>query len=389
MLLLLFLGIVAITFFRINIHGSGYLTPDSEAYLNLAQNLKTGYGPYTINAEGEREYFIIWPIGYPLTIFLTSVVTGLDAFWASKVLNLLLIGGSFLLLRRLSYKYSYVLASVYGAYTLIEVYSFTWSEAPFLVGMLLLAYFTNQVRLGREIGRNSVLVSVTCISLFLFRYIGAFSVGVPLLLALSFYYRRRYGESVKLFTAATTVIVFYSIYLYLNYILAGSVVGTGRFEAETESAGDFIRMFSKGLLNEFLIIREFRPANQPDYLLYATASLQLLVLMYISTKVKKYYNFWHELLKNSFSVICLSIAFLYLVGILILRSISHFDDLDYRLLSPFSLLMLIGLLYTLVCLPDKHQEVVRAKYIAFGFFVVSLLLNVPKKFVMSQLQLLF
>lgn len=386
---LLFLAIVAITLFRIDIHGSGYLTPDSEAYLELAQNLNSGYGPYTIGAEGKREYFIIWPLGYPLLISLISAVSGLNVFWASKVLNLLLIGGSFLLLRQLSYKYSFVLASVYGAYTLMEVYSFTWSEGAFLAGLLLLAYFINQVWLGKHVGRYSSLISVTCISLFLIRYIGAFSVGVPLLLALYLHHRHKHEESIKLFIATAVAIIFYCAYLYLNYVLAGSIVGTGRFDAETESIGAFMVMLSKGLLNEFLIIREYRPSNQPDYLLYVTALLQLLVLVYVSTQIRKHYNFWQELQSNSFSIICLSIAFLYLVAILTLRSLSHFDDLDYRLLSPFSLLTLIGLLYTFVCLPDKHQEIIRAKYVVFGFFVVSLLLNVPKKFMMSQLQLLF
>ncbi|MDX5435884.1 MAG: hypothetical protein LPK03_01745, partial [Pontibacter sp.] len=74
---------------------------------------------------------------------------------------------------------------------------------------------------------------------------------------------------------------------------------------------------------------------------------------------------------------------------LALRTVSHFDDLDYRLLSPFSFLAFVGLVYDVVSLPDADKEVVRVKYALFAFFVLSLLLNVPKKFVVSRLQQLF
>ncbi|GAB3824416.1 hypothetical protein [Pontibacter rugosus] len=49
----------------------------------------------------------------------------------------------------------------------------------------------------------------------------------------------------------------------------------------------------------------------------------------------------------------------------------------------------MGLMYTLITLPDVHKDIVQAKYAAFVLFVASLLLCVPKNFVAAQLQQLF
>lgn len=390
LLLLLYIVTAAIILFRISVEGTGYLSPDSKAYLELAQNLQDGYGFYLLNAEGTgRHYFSVWPVGYPVLVYLFSKLSGLDVYWASKILNLLLLGCGFLLLRYMSRPYAFVLASVYGAYTFMEVYSFTWSEAPFLLLLLVLAVLANQVWQGEHFNRNVILIFFTCSMLFLMRYVGAFSFAVPALLGVYFGLSRKYKEAIVFLAATMLLAILAAGYLYTNYALSGFTTGFDRLEAKTEGTGSFVLMLLKGLLNEFLVIREYRPQNQPDYLLYATAFLQLLVLGYVNKKLKPRYSFGKELLNNSFSVVCLGIAVLYFLAILALRALSHFDDLDYRLLSPFSFLAFIGLVYALISLHDADKEVVQAKYVLFAFFVLSLLLNVPKKFVVSQLQLLF
>ncbi|WP_299760207.1 hypothetical protein [uncultured Pontibacter sp.] len=390
LLLLLYITMAAIIIFRVNVHGSGYLSPDSEAYLGLAQNLKEGHGLYTMSADGiGRYYFSTWPVGYPVLIYLFSEISTLDVYWSSKVLNLIFLGCGFLMLRHLNRPYAFILASVYGAYTYMEVYSFTWSEAPFLLGILILAYLANQVWLNVKVNRNILLICLTCICLFLIRYIGAFSFGVPALLGLYLAFKHKYKLSIKLFLAAIVPALFAGAYLYNNYLQSGFSTGFDRLDGETESAGVFVVMLLKGLLNEFLIIREFRLQNQPDYLFYFTTVVQLLLLAFITMKLKRHYAFWQDLKKNSFPLICVGIGILYFLAVLVLRSVSHFDDLDYRLLSPLSFPVFIGIIYTIVTLPDNHKDVVQAKYAVLALFLISLLLTVPKNFVVSQVQQLF
>lgn len=390
LLFLLFISTAAVILFRISIEETGYLSPDSKAYLGLAQNLKEGNGFYVQNTEDTgRHYFATWPVGYPVLIYLLSEASTLDVFWSSKVLNLLLLGFGFLMLRLLSRPYAFLLASLYGIYTFMEVYSFTWSEAPFLFGLLLLAYSTDQVLQENNFTVNTTIIFLTCLTLFLIRYMGAFSFAVPGLLTLYFGYSHRYKAALRVLFATILLALLASAYLYINYTQSGFTTGFDRLADETEGAGAFLAMLLKGLLNEFLIIRKFRAANQPDYLLYATVVVQMLVMAYSIVKVRKHYNFWQELRNNSFSVTCLCIAVLYLIALLSLRTVSYFDALDYRLLSPFSFLTLIGLLYTFASLPDTYREVVKAKYLMFAFFILSLLLNLPKIYVQNQVQQLF
>lgn len=387
LLLLLYLLTTAVIIFRVNVEGTGYTTPDSVAYLSAAQNLKDGYGFYETDAAGNpTRLFTKWPIGYPSIIFVTSSISGIDVFWSSKILNLLLLGGVFLFLRFICPSYSFVLASACCSYTILEVYSFTWSEAPFLVVLLLLARLTQQANKGTSVLRDAILIYFACLGLFLLRYAGIFSLGVPALLAISFYFKKDYSSArLFSFTLVLTALSFAG-YLLINYKLSGFATGLDRLETETEQGGHFFMMSLKGLFNEFLIIREYRPQNQPDYLLYITAAVQLAVLVFICIKVKRHYNFWQELKQNSFSMVCIGIALLYLAAIIAMRFVSHFDALDYRLLAPFSFPLFIGLIYAFVSLPDKHKDIIQAKYTLFAFFLLSLLLNLPKKFVLQQLQ---
>src|SRR5690606_39250419 len=115
LLFLLFISMVAVLLFRINVEEIGYLSPDSKAYLGLAQNLKDGHGLYVPNTEDSgRHYFATWPVGYPILIYLFSELSTLNVFWSSKVLNLLFLGFGFLLIRHLCRSYAFLLASIYG-----------------------------------------------------------------------------------------------------------------------------------------------------------------------------------------------------------------------------------------------------------------------------------
>jgi hypothetical protein len=387
LLLALYIAVAAILFFRIQAEATGYISPDSEKYLELAQNLKDGKGLYLYNEQtGQKNYFSIWPVGYPVLIYIISAVSSLGVFWSSKVLNLLLLGQSFLLLRQINVKYAFVLASVYCSYTLLEIYSFTWSEAPFLLGLLYLCHLVHKILQNDNSNKSILFVFLTCFCLFLLRYIGAFSFCVPVLLASCLYYKKRNGAATKLLVITLLLGILAALYLYINYRLSGFTTGFDRLAAETESMGAFMGMMTEGLLNELLIIRKYRLGNQPDYLLYITTLLQLITAAIIIVKVKKYGHLKELLAQNTFSIICLATAALYFLAILLLRSFSHFDDLDYRLLAPFSFLFWIAVVHVLVSLPDYSKEVVQAKYITFAFFLISLLINLPKQYILEQLK---
>jgi len=94
-LLIIFIMMAVAIVVKSYFHLDGYLSPDSTNYLKLAQNLLEGNG-YYVSAYGstgqDREFFAAWPVGYSTIIFVVAKLTGLSVFWASKFLNILLIG---------------------------------------------------------------------------------------------------------------------------------------------------------------------------------------------------------------------------------------------------------------------------------------------------------
>jgi len=177
-------AIVVKSYFDLN----GYLSPDSSNYLKLAQNLLVGNG-YYVSAYGvtgqEREFFAIWPAGYPTLIFLTAKLTGLSVFLASKFLNIILIGVILAIFRSLFKHNAYVygLILLFSAY--IEIFSYTWSETLFITALV---WFATSIYLFIKNPERVTLlyfsIMVASLLLFMSRYIGAFSFGLIGLLGL-------------------------------------------------------------------------------------------------------------------------------------------------------------------------------------------------------------
>ncbi len=138
----LFTVIAAIIILRVSVERTGYTSPDSLYYLEVAQNILLGKGFYFsgVNAapesSGKQTYFAIWPLGYPVLIAGVAFITALPVFWASKVVNLISLGLCFYLFRIMNKERAYLLALPLTSFTFFEVFSFTWSEAPFLLGIL-------------------------------------------------------------------------------------------------------------------------------------------------------------------------------------------------------------------------------------------------------------
>ncbi|WP_187262214.1 hypothetical protein [Pontibacter beigongshangensis] len=382
LLLTLFVALVGVHVFRINVEATGYITPDSQFYLELANSLQQGKGFYIKHPKTNSQvFFSTWPVGYPILIYLLSQLSTASLFWASKLVNFLFLGLNFLLLRQISKKYSFVLASVFCSYTLLEIYSSTWSEAPFITGLLFLTYLICKPPLPEKENKTILLLFLTCLFLFLIRYVGVFSFGAIALLAVYNYYQNRTATAFKLTIVFFVLCVLMLAYLSMNNYLSGHYTGFNRLAAEHESAGEFLLMLGEALLNEILIIRKYRAPG--DTLFMLTTLFQAAAIIYFLIKIDDKQDIKKHV-QNSFSISCIAIGSLYLAAIIALRLISRFDDLDYRFLSPFSTLIFVSLLYALVKMPDKGK-IRTVKLLCFAFFLLSLFVNLPKQYILNKL----
>jgi hypothetical protein len=166
----------------------GYLSPDSTDYLSLAENLIRGNGFYTLNsgrAPAGLEYFASWPVGYPTAIFLVANIFHTSVFLASKILNCsLYIASTTLVALYFGSVYPLILSSA----ECIDIFTHTWSEAPFIFFMIVLCItFATVVESSNRVCYPAlVALAPLILILFLDRYIGLFALVLPIISAVIF-----------------------------------------------------------------------------------------------------------------------------------------------------------------------------------------------------------
>jgi len=370
------IAIVVKSYFNLD----GYLSLDSTNYLKLAQNLLEGNG-YYVSAYGitgkDREFFAIWPVGYPTLIFLTAKLTGLSAFWASKFLSIVLIGIMLGIFRALFKHNAYVygLILLFSAY--IEIFSYTWSETLFITSLVWFAtsmylFITNP----KKIIVLYFSIMLASLVLFMSRYIGAFSFGLIGLLGL--YYglvKKEKLKSIILIGIAIVNIGIMVLYLYHNYIETGFPTGMKRIPSP-ETNIQLFYMLLHAMIAEILI-----PIQSMSIKAIIIFAVQIPVFGFL------FWRYRNNILVASSSAnqkpITLSFVFatvggVYLFFIILMRWITQFDGFSYRLLAPGSFLLFIAIIF-FVQQRGTKQFFYGFKSFLLLFAILSYLLNVPYK----------
>jgi hypothetical protein len=309
-----------------------FTTIDSGYYLQSATHLLHG-GGHTYLANGRLIWNGTFPLGYPATISLVALLTGLSPLWASKVVNLL---ASAVFLHLLRHWFGERKAVVTGCILLlgqfVKLWAHTWSEPLFLVVLFAWAY------LFFDSPKSYILVFLLGIALMLVRYAGIFIIPFSIALSvLSLWKREKVIAQTRVLLGLGWAVVIGGYFSY-NFIQSGEWYGGARFTG-SESFLQSIAQFGGGVLNEFFL---FRDTNfiQFDLLFVIGLVVQVLIFFVFFRK----YNSPVSLPGTSVHFAWKS-AFAYLIFLLIIRLFSPFDAPGYRLLAPFSFLFFWGILY--------------------------------------------
>ncbi len=343
-LLLLFLALSLVILVRVAVEENGYTTPDSSHYAGAGQALADTGQLVHING-GKTIVFTIWPLGYPLSIATVAKLTGISAFWSAKLVNLAWIGFSFLLIRKLFPKQAFWVALVFCMHSLLDIFSFTWSEGGFTVIMLWFA-----VALHHFLYRPEQRVEwafqllFAILSAFLYRYFGGFLLGVLSLFGVYFLLKRNWKEVGLLLGIAAGVLGFVTCYVWFVKQHSGYYGGTTRFYADEP----FLLLLKNLLLtqvNEFAVIRHFNPLVL-DYASWALFGFQLVVLGFVLWRVyqvPQVKGLLAPTLQDSVALIIGLVGLSYWLTMVIMRFLMKFDMFDFRLISPSTLLFLLAL----------------------------------------------
>ena len=359
-------------------HPNGYLSFDSARYLGLAQNLLEGKG-YYVPAYGitgqDRELFAVWPVGYPTIIFVVAKLTGLSVFWASKFLNILLIGIILGIFRNLFQHNAYLYGLILLFSSYIEIFSYTWSETIFTVALV---WFAASVYLfivnPKRISLLYFSIIVASLLLFMSRYIGAFSFGLIGLLGL--YYgaiKKDKSKSIILIGIAVINIGIMILYLYHNYTETGFPNGVKRIPSPDTNLRLFYLLL-KGMVAEALIPIQLMSRNGIMLFFVQFSIIGLLLWKYRNNILQT--NITTNQKPVTSSLVFVIISLVYLFFIILIGWVRWIGSYDYRPLGPGSFLLFIGLIFFVQQRGTKQFFNAFKGFLLF-FAIWSYLLNVP------------
>jgi hypothetical protein len=349
------------------INPNHYTTIDSHYYLQSASNMLAGHG-YTILEGNEYQWNGTFPIGYPAAISMVSSFTKINTLWSSKLVNISASGiWLFFINQWFGKRKSVILGYILFLGSFLKLWAHTWSESLFLI--ILFCWVFHFYHLVNSPGLQKariIYVLFLGLLLMLMRYAGIFIIPLTLCCAVFWIYKNEYRKSLFFGLSAVFWLTGFISYLYLNKYQSGEWYGGNRFEGSF-SIFENIFVFLKGLLNELLLIPdiEFKSSN---VLFWAGVTFQILIIILL----RKY-------LPKTITVPDLTLtfwvtAFSYLIFLFTLRIFSHFDEPGFRILAPFTFLILCGLLHSI----PQEKLTYRLQYLLTVFVMVSWLEIIPR-----------
>lgn len=371
--ILMAVAVAARSFFN----SDGHLSPDSTNYLALAQNLLEGNGFYTVGtglAEGgERVFFATWPAGYPALIYLASSLFHIPVFWASKLVNIIFIGLSLILLRISFKQNAYIYGSLFLMAAYIRIFTSTYSEAPFIFGLIWLSLSMHRFVLDENSRGLMGTIFLSALFLFLTRYVGAIGFALTGVLAVYYLSKRKYKVFAQLALLSLLGVLIVGLYLYHNYARTGYPTGMPRIPSPESSLE----------LLTWLVLAVFKSLNLAmarvsgsEMIFFAMCFVQLAVFSYFVIKDRKYWRFANNEKKVQPWQALLIVGGAYLASIIAMRWVKHFAVFNTRLLGPGFLLLFMALInYTENNFSRRTLSSLTKFLVIMALF--SYLLNVP------------
>ena len=310
------------------------ISPDSIMYASTATNLQSHGTIITFN----KTPLVFFPVFYPFFLAIIQFLSNVNPFKAGPIINQILFGSvifssgyivsKFLPSYRI-YKVIVLLVIILSP-GLLEVYSYLWSETLFIFEIILfIVLFGNYQTNPTKVNFLSVCIitSIACIT----RYAGVTIIGTGCLLILlnnQFNLKRKILNFIIYGFASISLLV---CNLILNRISTGLSTGTRE---------PSITPFSKNLYYIGTILCDWGSLGKETYVfaIYIAFFILFSLLAYFGYKIYK-----KDL--NNYEAIVFAFSIIYILFILITATISRFERINSRLLSP----VIIPLILSCTC----------------------------------------
>lgn len=354
-LMLLFVSICISIYSRAYLKGV-YITSDSAGYLREAVNLVNGHGFSYDGMAGFHSWFANWPVLYPALIAFVMLITGANAYLASKILSMIVVGMILIVLRICYKKDAWAYALCLTNIGFLSLTYYTWSEIPFILAMLCFALVLSRILKEEEPGKKwYVFLGMAGLCCFLLRYYGIYVWIVTrlyLLLLFNNYRkekdRRVLGKALGIMITAFVSGCLSLAYLLMNKIMNGMASGVSRslwWDDYEKLTNDLI----ESLLTEFFNIFSLQIPQLIENFPFNMKVLVLAVILigFVLMIKKKCRRFTRESVMITMSV-------MYYVIFIGIRYVSSMDTFYFRFFEPGSFLFCMGVIGLL--LPSLREK---------------------------------
>lgn len=327
-------------------HGGIGISPDSVAYLSAARNFANGEG----FALFDSKPLVAFPLFYPF--FLASVMgaTGLDILNCAPILNgtmfALVIFLSGILMSRFTAQsriYKIILLTVITlSPALIEIYSMLWSETLFIL-LSLIFFFCIRSYLAKPVVASLLLSAAVAAMAFDTRFVGITLVATGFVLIV---FNRETGWRVRL--AHSAIFAFASSSLVAANLIRNAL----NSEHLTGPRQKGITPLSDNIAYSARIFTEWSSLKGGDYMLEVILCVAVIAffawLLYLNWgKAGKY---------KTYENIVIVFFIIYVSFIIVTSTISRYEQINNRLLSPAFLPFIWGMSHKIPSLIKRVEQ---------------------------------
>ncbi|MEO8768790.1 MAG: hypothetical protein ABI402_01850 [Ferruginibacter sp.] len=305
-------------------HSGVGIEPDGVAYITTVENFHSS-GKL---ADFTKQAMVEFPLFYPL--FLNSIywLTGIKPLFFGAILNAwlfaVIIYLSGCIMEYFSFKSKWykcaILSCIVLSPALLEVYSMLWSETIFILWLLLFmiamrSYFQSYSR--KALAAAAIIASIASVT----RYAGVTIIGtggILLLLDMKIPLRQK-ATNIILYAAISPVLLI--INLIRNHSVGSSFTGLRERSITSLSANSH---------DAGVVLYDWLPFLHEHH--NGTGVLVILLIAIPSIVLIKQFLKDHRL--SSYENIAACFSIIYLLFIIVIASISRFEQLNSRFLSP-------------------------------------------------------
>jgi hypothetical protein len=313
--------------------GAG-ISPDSIMYMSTARNLNDHLG-YTYFGG---KPIVAFPVFYPTFLAIAQFITRTDPLILAPYINGLLLATlvflSGLIMERFTSKWYkwFILLAIVLSPSLLEIYSFLWSETLFMVWMLIFiiaCHHYGQVHTTKALVTLAIVTALALIT----RYAGITLVGTGGLLLIC-------DRELALRKKIKHIVLFgiISISLLIANLVRNAMVthtGTGPRYKSLTSLSENMHYFGTVMCDWFTL-------SEKQYGLAFTITL-LLILAFITAFLLN--TFRNKSMYNSYENIIIAFFIVYALFMIISATISRYERINNRLLSALFIPFLLGCTY--------------------------------------------